>query len=219
MGSVAALLERQNFHDDMTDFMASKDRVEGALAHMSYANGLMTAVIVSPDTVSPSEWLPLIVDLEGTDDSIEEAQLGVNLMLFQYNKILKSLTSKKENFEPFFWKDEHEQTIAQDWAQGFVDGMRLKMDGWSPIFKDEKKRMAIIPMLVLADPERYQRERAQTEPPFDEFMDELRQMIPGAVQFLDDDRQNQLVRTSAKVGRNAPCPCGSGKKYKKCCLQ
>ena len=23
---------------------------------------------------------------------------------------------------------------------------------------------------------------------------------------------------SAKVGRNEPCPCGSGKKYKKCCL-
>ena len=23
---------------------------------------------------------------------------------------------------------------------------------------------------------------------------------------------------SKKVGRNAPCPCGSGKKYKKCCL-
>jgi len=22
----------------------------------------------------------------------------------------------------------------------------------------------------------------------------------------------------AKVGRNEPCPCGSGKKYKKCCL-
>lgn len=25
-------------------------------------------------------------------------------------------------------------------------------------------------------------------------------------------------RTSAKVGRNDPCPCGSGKKYKKCCM-
>jgi len=25
-------------------------------------------------------------------------------------------------------------------------------------------------------------------------------------------------RTSPKVGRNDPCPCGSGKKYKKCCL-
>jgi len=26
------------------------------------------------------------------------------------------------------------------------------------------------------------------------------------------------VRMTPKVGRNAPCPCGSGKKYKKCCL-
>ena len=26
------------------------------------------------------------------------------------------------------------------------------------------------------------------------------------------------VRREAKVGRNAPCPCGSGKKYKRCCL-
>ena len=27
----------------------------------------------------------------------------------------------------------------------------------------------------------------------------------------------QVVRGTAKVGRNDPCPCGSGKKYKKCC--
>ncbi len=26
-----------------------------------------------------------------------------------------------------------------------------------------------------------------------------------------------IKRTEAKVGRNEPCPCGSGKKYKKCC--
>ncbi|HXF54652.1 MAG TPA: SEC-C metal-binding domain-containing protein [Hyphomicrobiaceae bacterium] len=27
-----------------------------------------------------------------------------------------------------------------------------------------------------------------------------------------------FVRAHKKVGRNEPCPCGSGKKYKKCCL-
>lgn len=27
------------------------------------------------------------------------------------------------------------------------------------------------------------------------------------------------VRSGPKVGRNDPCPCGSGKKYKKCCLK
>ncbi len=30
-------------------------------------------------------------------------------------------------------------------------------------------------------------------------------------------RKNPVKRTQKKVGRNAPCPCGSGKKYKKCC--
>ena len=29
----------------------------------------------------------------------------------------------------------------------------------------------------------------------------------------------QIIRTGPKVGRNDPCPCGSGKKYKKCCLK
>jgi preprotein translocase subunit SecA len=33
-----------------------------------------------------------------------------------------------------------------------------------------------------------------------------------------NDRQvQQVVRGGVKVGRNDPCPCGSGKKYKKCC--
>ena len=32
-----------------------------------------------------------------------------------------------------------------------------------------------------------------------------------------DMQVQQVVRSAAKVGRNDPCPCGSGKKYKKCC--
>jgi len=27
----------------------------------------------------------------------------------------------------------------------------------------------------------------------------------------------QKKNTTAKIGRNSPCPCGSGKKHKKCC--
>ncbi|MEA3427711.1 MAG: preprotein translocase subunit SecA [Thermodesulfobacteriota bacterium] len=33
----------------------------------------------------------------------------------------------------------------------------------------------------------------------------------------DTERKKPVVRTKKKIGRNAPCPCGSGKKYKKCC--
>ena len=30
-------------------------------------------------------------------------------------------------------------------------------------------------------------------------------------------KKKPATRSDKKVGRNAPCPCGSGKKYKKCC--
>jgi len=35
-----------------------------------------------------------------------------------------------------------------------------------------------------------------------------------------DDEYPQLphVKESPDIGRNEPCPCGSGKKYKKCCM-
>ena len=32
-----------------------------------------------------------------------------------------------------------------------------------------------------------------------------------------DVRPNTVVRVGPKVGRNEPCPCGSGRKYKQCC--
>ena len=35
---------------------------------------------------------------------------------------------------------------------------------------------------------------------------------------LYNRKPKQLVRKHAKVGRNNPCPCGSGKKFKNCCM-
>ena len=39
--------------------------------------------------------------------------------------------------------------------------------------------------------------------------------------FVDGERPKKKpqVREVPKVGRNDPCPCGSGKKYKKCCAK
>ncbi|MGD9157403.1 MAG: YchJ family protein [Desulfobacteraceae bacterium] len=37
--------------------------------------------------------------------------------------------------------------------------------------------------------------------------------------FMDGivPKPKQVIREAPKIGRNEPCPCGSGKKYKKCC--
>jgi uncharacterized protein YecA (UPF0149 family) len=37
--------------------------------------------------------------------------------------------------------------------------------------------------------------------------------VPYLDQLFDDRRADQIV----KVGRNEACPCGSGRKFKKCC--
>lgn len=36
--------------------------------------------------------------------------------------------------------------------------------------------------------------------------------------FVPPSMQEPVVRAGPRIGRNDPCPCGSGRKYKKCCL-
>jgi len=42
------------------------------------------------------------------------------------------------------------------------------------------------------------------------------------VEHQYEDASDKLLEPPAqetpKIGRNSPCPCGSGKKYKKCCM-
>jgi len=44
-------------------------------------------------------------------------------------------------------------------------------------------------------------------------------MVSGKSDSSDSSGQKQVIRDGEKVGRNDPCPCGSGKKYKKCHMQ
>ncbi len=49
----------------------------------------------------------------------------------------------------------------------------------------------------------------------------LKKLISRSLRESDPDVQvsNTVTRTSQRVGRNDPCPCGSGRKYKQCCLR
>ena len=39
------------------------------------------------------------------------------------------------------------------------------------------------------------------------------------IRIDDTSLSTEPIRVEKTVGRNDPCPCGSGKKYKKCCLK
>ncbi len=53
--------------------------------------------------------------------------------------------------------------------------------------------------------------RRLEEMPDDDFDDEF------PWNFLPESQTMPVMRRVQKIGRNEPCPCGSGKKYKKCC--
>lgn len=47
---------------------------------------------------------------------------------------------------------------------------------------------------------------------------EVQELIDKAIQKQAAPIKPQRAEKKKKIGRNEPCPCGSGKKYKKCCL-
>jgi hypothetical protein len=63
----------------------------------------------------------------------------------------------------------------------------------------------------LADPEGWLRTQREM----------LGEQVAGMYDYWRARAQEDVpaARETARVGRNDPCPCGSGKKYKKCCLQ
>jgi uncharacterized protein len=118
------------------------------------------------------------------------------------------------------WSD----VVRQAFARGLISPMDMNDDN----FREDLRR-------VLTDPGRMPDFKANNIAPLKDAIGEL----SGWYGFSDPAKQDQeqhavgregAGRTSAAtpqssaksfkgVGRNDPCPCGSGKKFKKCCLQ
>jgi preprotein translocase subunit SecA len=59
---------------------------------------------------------------------------------------------------------------------------------------------------------------SESEARHDEYDATRSQMEAGVAGSMSREAQKPIKRAAPKVGRNDPCPCGSGKKYKRCCL-
>jgi preprotein translocase subunit SecA len=74
---------------------------------------------------------------------------------------------------------------------------------------------------VAPRPDRNEQARQQAKSTMEDFTRNIqrkKEREMEALQFIggDDSRGAAPVVTGQKTGRNDPCPCGSGKKYKKC---
>src|SRR5579859_620587 len=201
--------------------------------NLEMVDGFFAALLCSPDLVMPSEYLPEIFGGEIDETafaSMEDANSFLGLLMRHWNAVSEQLDSR-EVFVPLLAEDEHGIAHANDWANGFLRGTMMRKEPWIKLLDDKEHDGLLLPIFALAnehnpDPKL----RPYKEPLSPERRDQLIAALVAGVMLIydyfepDRRRENRMVRESetyrretSKIGRNDPCYCGSGKKYKKCC--
>ena len=107
-----------------------------------------------------------------------------------------------------------------EWADGFLTGVDLGAEAWDPLYDDRRGAEVVMAIHALLgdDPEVFE-ERITPK-----VRAEILERLPALLQLIAAYWRHPDLRMpprepvrSTKVGRNEPCPCGSAKKYKKCC--
>ncbi len=220
---------------DRLEELLSRSDSEYAM-NLEQVDGFFAALVCGPEIVLPSEYLPEIWGLESDDaaapfDNIQELGECLDLLLRHWNNIAETLSSG-EMFLPVLLQDDDVLAHANDWAQGFMLGIGMRSEAWQELFDDQEHQGLLLAILILAnehnpDPKM----RPYQKPVSTELREELIAGAAASVKFIDDyfapHRRTAAMAHDAipgrakqsKIGRNEPCPCGSGKKYKRCCGQ
>ena len=202
----------------LAGFLGSR-QVPATTLSREQLDGFLTALVIGPDLVTPSEYLPVVW---GTEDgsgpvweSADQANYVMNLLMRHWNAIAARRAARAEQ-RPLVGAF----CDGEAWATGFLEAVEMRDEAWDPIFKDRRLDHIVLPILALSG-------TAPAEV-YEEFDGEVRQDVidelPAMLQMISaywldpsNRRGRQEPLRSAKIGRNEPCPCGSGKKYKKCC--
>jgi uncharacterized protein len=135
------------------DAMLARFRSEYAMNNREEIDGFFAALICSPDIAKPSEYLPEIWGGEMTYDEafVDREQLldFLGLLMRHWDSIVRIL-HEEDVFAPLLFHGEGGIAHANDWARGFMRGVRLDYKSWKELFDDKEHAYLLIPILVLA---------------------------------------------------------------------
>jgi len=215
---------------------AELDRLEGLLASdifgqrampLDAMQGFLSAVASAPEVIPPSRWLSIALGEEHEWETKEHARETLDLLMRFYHEIAVDLL-EGHGIDPLLYpisegSDEHDYAM---WALGYLEGVDLAEPAWEDASDIDEVEDLLFPFLILAgglehDPV-LRESLALEETEEAELMASCREEIPAAVQdaydyWLEQRRPQTVRRETPKIGRNDPCICGSGKKFKQCC--
>jgi yecA family protein len=102
-------------------------------------DGLFCALIASPRTVLPNEYLSTIFGADANAFAdIEAANATMSLLMRYWNSIIADLERESIHL-PFVFDADAGELPGREWAQGFLAGTRLARDGWKELFDSERE--------------------------------------------------------------------------------
>jgi uncharacterized protein len=192
---------------------------------LSTLDGFFTAIVSSPITLTPALWLPAVWgDFKPKWKHKEEFSQVIILMLRHMNGIAENLIELPNEFEPLFLEhdiDGAPHIIVDNWCEGYRRGVELSSTQWLNGGTEMAELLAPI----------YAFTALSGWPGYHYPEQEIETIQHAIVSNVRDIYQYWLARRpklvmseeswsaiTAKANREDSCPCGSGKKYKKCCL-
>ena len=159
-------------------------------------DGYVAALIVCPEMILPSEWLPGVWGGEREFADVDEAEATIAVVMEHYNRIARELAEHPEDYAPVLEIDPNGgETLWEPWIDGFERAMRLRPDAWEEIaLSDDEEASASVSMIVALNDFYYGRSELTKE-----AEDELDRMAPGLIpEFV----RNLNARTkSRQIGK------------------
>jgi uncharacterized protein len=214
--------------DQLADFLTSLPSPQAM--NIERLDGFFCALLIGPELVMPSEYWPHVVGSTAADAEAfatpEQAQEIMSLVIRHWNAINAKLRSG-DIYLPILLLDDEGVSRGNEWAKGFMQGVDLRRSSWQVLIHDGQHGRSLLPVLALAN-ENHPDPELRFESPPPEKREELLHLLTASIvqiyRYFEPERTGALpatqpfTRDAPKVGRNEPCPCGSGKKYKQCCL-
>ncbi len=221
--------------DELDNFLMS-DATTNEVMLLDCLDGYLTAVASGPVRLEQSDWLPRVWGPTESDapafESKAQEEMIIGLMTRHLNAIVWNLQQEDEPFEPVFdlnvyQDDEREYVDGEMWAHGYMTAIQLNRKSWSALLESKHGVDMLRPIYLLGSEAVTEEEEQLVQTPAQR--EELSKTIPASVgwiyKFWAPQRRAEDIRVSGrsseavspKISRNAPCICGSGRKYKKCC--
>ncbi|AVR88387.1 UPF0149 family protein [Thauera aromatica] len=197
-------------------------------------DGYLAAVLIAPRPIPPERWMPGVWSAHGEEADFGSGsglQRAIRLVKAYHNELLATLGLDDEDeacWEPFCFAitEGDSLKLGEAWVDGFTQGLDLWPDDWAAGLDEEVVEAVRETLDEVLEPWAAEDAAGADDETRLGWLVALGEAVndihahwrdldfaPPAPLSVEAPRRP----APAGPGRNDPCPCGSGKKFKKCC--